>query len=64
MASDLLPTKDVAERLHVPLSTFHGWVDAGRITPALKAPGLRGALFFRPADVDKLAHELAAEGAA
>lgn len=59
-----LPTREVADRLGVPLSTLHGWVDAGRITPTLKGPGLRGPLFFDPADVEALAAELTAEAEA
>lgn len=59
-----LPTREVAERLGVPLSTLHGWVDAGRIKPTLKGPGLRGPLFFDPDDVEVLAAELTAEAEA
>lgn len=61
---NLLPTREVADRLGVSISTLHGWVDAERIVPAMKAPGIRGALFFDPADVERLAGELASEAEA
>ena len=57
----LLPTIEVAERLGVHVRTVHRWVDAGRLTPAAKGPGLRGPLLFDPAAVERLASELAAE---
>lgn len=59
-----LPTREVAERLGVPLSTLHGWIDAGRLTPTLKGTGLRGPMFFDPADVETLAAELTSEAEA
>lgn len=61
---DLIPTAEVAQRLGRDVRTVHRWVEAGRLTPAVKTPGLRGALLFRPRDVDKLAAELDAEGKA
>lgn len=59
-----LPTREVAERLGVPLSTLHGWIDSGKLVPTLKGPGLRGPMFFAPADVEKLRAELTAEAEA
>jgi predicted site-specific integrase-resolvase len=55
---DLIPTAEVAERLGRDVRTIHRWVDAGRLKPALKTPGLRGALMFRTSDVELLAREL------
>jgi predicted site-specific integrase-resolvase len=54
MDSDLLTTSEAADLAGVAVSTFHGWVYAGRIVPAMKAPGLRGAKFFRRSDVEAL----------
>jgi DNA-binding transcriptional MerR regulator len=58
---ELIPTAEVARRLGRDVRTVHRWVDAGRLVPAVKTPGIRGALLFRPRDVEKLAHELDAE---
>ena len=59
----LLPTSEVARRLGVSVWTVHRWTDAGRIAPALKAPGLRGALLFDEAEVERVAAEIEAEAA-
>jgi len=59
MTSDLLTSAEVCAQLGVDRSTLSRWVASDRITPAIKAPGLRGAMFFRPADVEALAAELA-----
>lgn len=58
MAPDLLTTRQAAERVGRSVSTLNHYVDTGRLTPALAAPGIRGPRFFRPADVDALAAEL------
>lgn len=59
-AHHLIPSADVCERLGIDRSTLSRWVAAGTITPALRAPGKFGAMFFRPADVDQLAADKAA----
>jgi len=59
----LIPTAEVARRLGRDVRTVHRWVDAGRLTPVAKTPGIRGALLFNARDVDKLAEELNAEQA-
>ena len=40
-------------------STLSRWVAAGRIAPAIKAPGARGAFLVHPSEVDRLASDLA-----
>ena len=50
----LLTTREAAEVLGVAPQTIARWVETGRLSPALRAPGLRGSMFFRPGDVDAL----------
>lgn len=57
---ELLTSAQVAERFGVDVRTVARWVNAGRLTPAIEAPGLRGARFFHPDDVEALAAELGA----
>lgn len=64
MPSDLLSTRDVAERRGVAVTTVARWVRDGRLTPALRLPGIRGAMFFEPAEVDSLDVDDQAEAAA
>lgn len=54
MSTDLLSTKQVAERRGVTVSTVSRWVSAGKLTPAIKLDGQTGAMLFRPEDVDSL----------
>lgn len=49
---NLLTTSDVADRLGVSISTVLCMVDAGTLTPALKAPGKRGAYMFDRTAID------------
>ena len=51
---DLLTTSEVCDTLEVGTSTISRWVADGRLAPARKLPGLRGAFLFRRADVDAL----------
>lgn len=51
---ELVPTSEVAARLGVTPKTVARWAAEGRITPAIKAPGLRGAMLFRVDDLDAL----------
>lgn len=59
-----MTTAEVAARLGVHVRTIARWVNAGRLTPAVEGTGLRGARFFRPEDVERLAADLAAERSA
>ena len=56
---DLIPTAEVAAIYGCDVRTVHRLVERGRLTPAIKAPGKRGALMFRRADVLTLAAEVA-----
>lgn len=53
----LLSTSDVACELGVDVRTVHRMVAAKRLAPVTKAPGLRGAYLFNPADVERLKGE-------
>jgi hypothetical protein len=55
---DLLPTAEVARIYGCDVRTVHRLVSRGRLTPAIKAPGKRGALMFRRSDVLALAAEV------
>lgn len=57
MTTDLLTSRQAAERLGVSVATLTRWVRAGKITPASQVPHYRGALFFDPADVKALADD-------
>lgn len=57
--TNLLTSAEVAERLYIDRSTLTRYVQAGRIVPKLRGTGVRGQMFFDPADVDRLALELA-----
>lgn len=50
----LLTTQEAANRLGVSVQTVSRWVNDGKLTPALKAPGIRGPMFFRADDVDEM----------
>ena len=56
--SHLKPTAEVADRLGKSVATITRYVKAGRINPVIKGEGLRGAMWFDPIDVDRLATEL------
>ena len=49
-----LTTAKVADLLGVDVRTVHRWVDAGRLTPAMKLDGLRGPYLFERAEVERL----------
>lgn len=59
MQPTLITTAEAAERLGVSVPTLNRWVRHGRVTPAIEAPGPRGARFFDPSDVDALLKESA-----
>jgi excisionase family DNA binding protein len=50
----LLTTREAASRVGVSVQTISRWVAEEKLTPALKAPGIRGPLFFRVEDVDRV----------
>jgi hypothetical protein len=54
-----ISTAETARRLEVSTSTVHNLVGSGDLTPIAKIDGIRGAMFFRPADVAKLARSRA-----
>lgn len=47
----LLTTAEVAERQGISVRTVARLVERGRLEPALKLGGLRGAMLFDPEDV-------------
>jgi hypothetical protein len=51
MHPDLLAAKDVAAIYGCSIATVHRLVASGTLTPAIQAPGKRGARLFRRADV-------------
>ena len=53
-ALELVTTADAAKVLGVHVATISRMVAAGRLTPAVKVPGKRGAFLFRPEDVNAL----------
>ena len=59
-----LSVADAASQCGRSVSGIHKLIDAGRLTPKFRAPGIRGALFFSAGDVTRLADELAAEASA
>ncbi len=50
-----LPTAVVAQTLAMSPSSVHRLVETGELVPVFRAPGIRGAMFFRRTDVAKLA---------
>ena len=59
----LLTSAEACEQLEIDRSTLSRWVALGRITPATKLPGLRGAFLFEPDEVDRVRAELRAQAA-
>lgn len=52
--SELLPSRDVADRLGVHIRTVHRLVKSGQLEAALVAPGYRGDFLFDPAEVERV----------
>ena len=50
----LTAAETCAELGGIDRSTLTRWVQAGRITPARKLPGLTGAYLFDPAEVQRV----------
>lgn len=55
-----ITSAEACDLLGIDRSTLTRWVASGRLTPAFKAPGLRGPYFFHRTDVERLAREHAA----
>lgn len=53
----LAPTAEAAKILRVDVRTVHRLVRAGRMTPAAKTPGLRGAYLFTVDEIERVAAE-------
>lgn len=51
---DLIPTDEAARLLGCDVSTIARWVRSGKLTPTIKAPGLRGAMLFSRSDVQSI----------
>ncbi|MDQ6524284.1 helix-turn-helix domain-containing protein [Nocardioides sp. LHD-245] len=51
---DLLASVEVCAELNIDRSTLSRWVAAGRIEPATKLPGLRGAFLFARTEVERV----------
>jgi excisionase family DNA binding protein len=51
---ELITTAEVAARANVSVRTVTRWVNAGKLTVALKVPGQTGAMLFDASEVDAL----------
>lgn len=56
---ELVTSAAVCTELGIDRSTLTRWVQAGRIEPATKLPGLRGAYLFTRAEIDRLKAKVA-----
>ena len=54
-----LTTRQAADRLGVSVWTIHGLVRNGKLAPLYKLEGTTGAYAFDPADVERIATEVA-----
>lgn len=52
---ELLPTRDVVERLGLSTSTISRLVQQGKLTPAIRGDGIRGGMWFRAEDIEAYA---------
>lgn len=57
MPEHMMTTAEAAERLGVRPETVTRWAKRGLIKPVHKVPGLRGALIFAAAEVERVAAE-------
>ena len=55
----MLTTSEAAKALGVEVSTVARWANEGTLPIAFKAPGIRGAMFFDPAEVERVRMERA-----
>jgi excisionase family DNA binding protein len=56
-APDLVGSDEAARLIGINRATLTRWVQAGKITPLMKLPGITGAVLFHRRDVEKLAAE-------
>ena len=56
---DLIPSREVARRLGVDVSTVAKWARDGKLRPAYEHDGLRGVRLFHIADVERFVTERA-----
>jgi excisionase family DNA binding protein len=54
----LMATREVAERLGVSIATVNRMAKDGRLTPALRTPGIRGAHLYDRNKVEALEQEM------
>lgn len=59
MPKELLGTAEAAQALNVHRSTLTRMVQAEKIKPAIRGKGLRGEMFFRPREVQRVKRLLA-----
>lgn len=52
--SNLLTSSETAKALGVSVKTITRWAASGKLTPAKKLPGLRGAMLFASTDVEAI----------
>jgi excisionase family DNA binding protein len=53
-ADELMGAADVCDLLAIDRSTLARWAQSGKLPPALKMPGVRGAYLFHRRDVEAL----------
>lgn len=53
MTTELLTSAEACERLGIDRSTLSRWVEKGRLAPAQKLPGLRGAFLFTVEEINR-----------
>jgi len=51
---DLIPTSEAADQIGVTTRTLNRMAADGRITPAGKAPGVRGAYLYTPDEIARV----------
>ncbi len=56
--TETILSAEAAERLGVNIQKFFRLVAAHDIQPTIEAPGLRGAKFWNPEDIDRLAKQI------
>lgn len=57
MTTYLAPASEAAKLLGVTVQRVHQLTAEGKLTAALKAPGLRGAAFYTLTEIDRLKEE-------
>lgn len=63
-SSNLIGSVEVAEALGVSRPTITRWAQTGKIKPAHRGAGLRGALVFRKSEVERVKRQLPKKTAA